>query len=57
VQFPSPQPRIKVTSDNGPYAGARVRISYTGDFRIKFQQYDNYYITSDGFAFDDIEVY
>jgi len=31
-------------------------ISYNGAFKIKFQQYDNYPVTSDGFAFDDIVV-
>jgi M6 family metalloprotease-like protein len=37
-------------------AVASAGISYTSDFRIKFQQYDNYPINSDGFAFDDIEI-
>jgi hypothetical protein len=32
-------------------------ISYTNGFKIKFQQYDNWPIADDGFAFDDIEVY
>jgi len=31
-------------------------LSLTGTFVIKFQQYDNYPITSDGMAFDDISV-
>jgi agmatine/peptidylarginine deiminase len=31
-------------------------LSLTGTFVIKFQQYDNYPITNDGFAFDDISV-
>ncbi|MBT7082535.1 MAG: fibronectin type III domain-containing protein, partial [Chloroflexi bacterium] len=31
-------------------------ISYNNSFRIKFQQYDNDPITSDGFAFDDISL-
>ena len=31
-------------------------ISYNANFRIKFQQYDNYGIATDGFAFDDITV-
>jgi uncharacterized protein YkwD len=31
--------------------------SYNSVFKIKFQQYDNYPISIDGFAFDDIEVY
>ncbi len=35
-------------------AGAGVALSDT--FVIKFQQYDNYGITSDGFAFDEISV-
>ena len=35
----------------------RAGVSYTRAFKIKFQQYDNYPAMSDGFAFDDIEVY
>jgi hypothetical protein len=31
-------------------------ITYNAAFRIKFQQYDNYPITTDGLAFDDITV-
>ncbi len=31
-------------------------LSLTGTFVIKFQQYDNYSITTDGMAFDDISV-
>jgi PKD repeat protein len=31
-------------------------LSLTGTFVIKFQQYDNYMITTDGMAFDDISV-
>ncbi|MBT8368887.1 MAG: CAP domain-containing protein [Deltaproteobacteria bacterium] len=31
--------------------------SYNSAFKIKFQQYDNYPISIDGFAFDDVEVY
>jgi hypothetical protein len=31
-------------------------LSLTDTFVIKFQQYDNYPITTDGFAFDDISV-
>ncbi|PID27039.1 MAG: hypothetical protein CSB55_09170, partial [Candidatus Cloacimonadota bacterium] len=31
-------------------------LNLTSKFVIKFQQYDNYSITSDGFAFDDISV-
>ncbi len=31
-------------------------LSFTSTFVIKFQQYDNYGITTDGFAFDDISV-
>jgi len=31
-------------------------ISYNGAFKIKFQQYDNYPVATDGFAFDDISV-
>jgi uncharacterized protein YkwD len=32
-------------------------IDYNSSFKIKFQQYDNYPIGTDGFAFDDIELY
>ena len=35
---------------------ASAGLSLTGTFVIKFQQYDNYAITTDGFAFDDISV-
>lgn len=31
-------------------------LSMTGNFVIRFQQYDNYAITTDGFAFDDVAV-
>ena len=31
-------------------------LSLTSTFVVKFQQYDNYAITTDGFAFDDISV-
>lgn len=31
-------------------------LSLTATFVVKFQQYDNYNITTDGFAFDDINV-
>ena len=31
-------------------------LGLTGTFVVKFQQYDNYSITTDGMAFDDIEV-
>ncbi len=31
-------------------------VSLTGTFVVKFQQYDNYSISTDGMAFDDIEV-
>lgn len=34
-----------------------VGLEYTSDFQIKFQQYDNYPVTSDGRQFDDIRVY
>ncbi|MEA2103503.1 MAG: C25 family cysteine peptidase [Candidatus Cloacimonadota bacterium] len=34
-----------------------LRMRYTNDFVIKFQQYDNEKIPNDGFAFDDINVY
>jgi uncharacterized repeat protein (TIGR01451 family) len=32
-------------------------LSYNGKFMIKFQQYDNYPIASDGFAFDNIALF
>jgi M6 family metalloprotease-like protein len=35
---------------------ASAGITYNSTFRIKFQQYDNYAISSDGFAFDDILI-
>ncbi len=35
---------------------ATAGISYNENFRIKFQQYDNYPLGTDGFAFDDIEL-
>jgi uncharacterized protein YkwD len=38
-------------------AAAAAGINYNSAFKIKFQQYDNYPISIDGFAFDDIEVY
>lgn len=31
-------------------------LSLSGTFIVKFQQYDNYAITTDGFAFDDVSV-
>ncbi|MGC9344642.1 MAG: hypothetical protein ACP5E3_18190, partial [Bacteroidales bacterium] len=31
-------------------------LSHTGSFVVKFQQYDNYSMTTDGMAFDDINV-
>ncbi|HJN11391.1 MAG TPA: hypothetical protein QF564_22100 [Pirellulaceae bacterium] len=31
-------------------------VTYTSDFRIKFQQYDNYPASTDGRAFDNIRV-
>lgn len=31
-------------------------LSHSNTFRIKFQQYDNFTISTDGFAFDDISV-
>jgi uncharacterized protein YkwD len=35
---------------------AAARISYNSNFKIKFQQYDNDAIPSDGFALDDIQI-
>ncbi|WP_340201940.1 tyrosinase family protein [Ascidiimonas sp. W6] len=35
---------------------ANAGLSLTSTFKIKFQQYDNYTIASDGMAFDDISV-
>ena len=35
---------------------AAAGISYNSQFKIKFQQYDNFAIATDGFAFDDIVV-
>ncbi len=35
---------------------AGAGLSLTSTFVVKFQQYDNYGVTSDGFAFDDISV-
>ncbi|HPF34347.1 MAG TPA: S8 family serine peptidase [Candidatus Krumholzibacteria bacterium] len=35
---------------------AGAGLSLTSTFVVKFQQYDNYPVTSDGFAFDDISV-
>ena len=35
---------------------AGAGLSLTSNFVVKFQQYDNYPVTSDGFAFDDISV-
>jgi peptidase C25-like protein/type IX secretion system substrate protein len=32
-------------------------LEYNNNFIIRFQQYDNYPIGSDGFAFDDIQIY
>ncbi|MBL7222889.1 MAG: LEPR-XLL domain-containing protein [Candidatus Brocadiae bacterium] len=37
-------------------AAAAAGVSYTSDFRIKFQQYDNYSWGTDGRAFDDVSV-
>lgn len=37
-------------------AVASAGITYNDSFKIKFQQYDNYPISTDGFAFDDITV-
>ena len=34
-----------------------AQMVYTNDFKIKFQQYDNYGIRSDGFTLDDICLY
>jgi hypothetical protein len=34
----------------------KVGVKYTADFRIKFQQYDNYKAPSDGREFDNISV-
>jgi hypothetical protein len=31
-------------------------LTHTGSFVVKFQQYDNYSMTTDGMAFDDINV-
>ena len=31
-------------------------ISYNGDFRIRFNHFDNHSITTDGFAFDDVSL-
>ena len=35
---------------------ASAGLSLTANFVVKFQQYDNYAIATDGFAFDDISV-
>jgi len=35
---------------------AGAGLSLTSNFVVKFQQYDNYGVNSDGFAFDDISV-
>ena len=37
-------------------AAASAGLSLSSTFVVKFQQYDNYPMTSDGFAFDDISV-
>ncbi|MBI4496227.1 MAG: CAP domain-containing protein [Deltaproteobacteria bacterium] len=37
-------------------AAAAAGIAYNETFKIKFQQYDNYPIPTDGFAFDEIAV-
>ena len=37
-------------------AVAAARIAYNQSFKIKFQQYDNYSIANDGFAFDNIYI-
>ncbi len=37
-------------------AAADAGLSLTSTFVVKFQQYDNYSIATDGFAFDDISV-
>ncbi|KPA13800.1 peptidase S8 and S53 subtilisin kexin sedolisin [Candidatus Magnetomorum sp. HK-1] len=34
-----------------------AQMDYTSDFKIKFQQYDDYSIRSDGFVLDDICLY
>ena len=36
---------------------AAAGISFNSSFKIKFQQYDNYPLTTDGFAFDDIVLW
>ena len=46
--------RFEVALD--PIAAA-YGLAYTSTFQIKFQQYDNYPIPSDGFAFDDISLF
>lgn len=38
-------------------AVASAGIAYNATFKIKFQQYDNYPISTDGSAFDDIQLY
>jgi PKD repeat protein len=43
------------TLDVDALAGANG-LSLSSTFIVKFQQYDNYGMTSDGFTFDDIEV-
>ncbi len=35
---------------------ATTGISFNSTFRVKFQQYDNYPVGTDGFAFDDIQL-
>ncbi|MEM9378385.1 MAG: S8 family serine peptidase [Planctomycetota bacterium] len=35
---------------------AGAGLALTSDFVVKFQQYDNYAIATDGFAFDDVDV-
>lgn len=46
----------EVTLDVDALAAANM-LSLSGTFQIKFQQYDNFAITTDGIAIDDIEVY
>lgn len=35
---------------------AAASIAYNGTFRIRFSQYDDFGVSTDGYAFDDIEV-
>lgn len=45
----------KITLDLDAALAARG-LSYTANFKIRFNHYDNYTISTDGFAFDDILV-